>query len=429
MNRVSKTVPSEPSGPAQLGVRLEQATILERQRALRTLLQHPLLSIDGAKAHEFVLVRRHASWLQDWLTRNPRWRLQVDSELVRLRKTPADPADDARPARDGKSDAPFTRRRYVMFCLAAAALERADRQTTLGKLADDILAFAAADAALKAAGMVLDLSSRDQRRDLVQVVRFLIELRVLVRVDGDEEQYLSQAGDVLYNVNRLALAALLNVRRGPSTINAGTLDERIAMIVEEIVPDTEEGRNRRLRSKLTRELLDDPVVYYDQLSEDEMAYLRSQRGHLLREIQEATGLIPEVRREGIAMVDDRGDLTDIGIPEEGTDGHVTLLLAEFLAEHARRGSDPLVSFTALHQYTAALIERHRAHWRKDVTQPGAEVVIVEQTIGRLAALRLVRLNDDGVVPLPAIARYGLREVEEPTDDADSPSQSLLFQET
>jgi hypothetical protein len=56
-------------------------------------------------------------------------------------------------------------------------------------------------------------------------------------------------------------------------------------------------------------------------------------------------------------------------------------------------------------------------------------VIVEQTIGRLAALRLVRLNDDGVVPLPAIARYGLREVEEPTDDADSPSQSLLFQET
>src|SRR5881409_3262505 len=129
MNRVSKPVPPSPatrrptdsifgqdatqpeaSGPAPLGVRLERAKILERQRALRTLLQHPLLSIDGPKAHEFGLVRRHAGWLQDWLTRNPRWRLQVDSELVRLRKTPAESTDDARPARDGKTDAPFTRR-------------------------------------------------------------------------------------------------------------------------------------------------------------------------------------------------------------------------------------------------------------------------------------------------------------------------------
>src|SRR5437660_11121595 len=103
MNRVSKSVPldatqPEASVPAPLGARLEQATILERQRALRTLLQHPLLSIDGPNAQEFALVRRHAGWLQDWLTRNPRWRLQVDSELVRLRKTPADPSDDARPA-------------------------------------------------------------------------------------------------------------------------------------------------------------------------------------------------------------------------------------------------------------------------------------------------------------------------------------------
>src|SRR5947209_14922100 len=45
------------------------------------------------------------------------------------------------------------------------------------------------------AGIAFDLKSQDQRRDLVQVVRLLLSLRVLVRVQGDEQQYLSERGD------------------------------------------------------------------------------------------------------------------------------------------------------------------------------------------------------------------------------------------
>ena len=101
-------------------------------------------------------------------------RLQVDSELARLRKTPAALGDDTRAARDGKTGVPFVRRRYVLLCLALAALERSDRQTALGRLADDVVGLLAGDPAFSAAGVVFDLSSRDQRRDLVQVIRFLI---------------------------------------------------------------------------------------------------------------------------------------------------------------------------------------------------------------------------------------------------------------
>ena len=35
------------------------------------------------------------------------------------------------------------------------------------------------------------------------------------------------------------------------------------------------------------------------------------------------------------MLDDAGDLTDLKLPEEGTDGQVALLVAEWLAEHLR----------------------------------------------------------------------------------------------
>jgi uncharacterized protein (TIGR02678 family) len=395
------------------GARLEQAIVAERRQALGVLLQHPLLSAAGPLSAEFGLVRRHAAWLREWLARNPGWSLQIDSETARLRKTPADLVDATRPAREREQ--PFARRRYVLLCLALAALERGDRQTTLGRLADEIVAFVGADPALAAAGIAFSLQGQDQRRDLVQVIRFLLGLRVLVRVQGDEQQYLLERGDVLYNVNRPALAAMLNVKRGPSTIDETDLDRRLAALVDEPIPDTDEGRNRRLRTQLTRKLLDDPIVYHDALSEAERAYLSSQRAFILAQIEEATGLIPEVRREGIAMVDETGDLTDLALPEEGTEGHLTLLLAEHLAACARRDGPVAVGHAALRRHVADLAARHRAHWRKDVAEPGAEVAMTERTLDRLEALRLVRRAEDGVIPLPALGRYAL----DPGDDGDA----------
>jgi len=56
-----------------------------------------------------------------------------------------------------------------------------------------------------------------------------------------------------------------------------------------------------VRSRLVRGLLDEPVVYNEELSEEALAYLATQRGHVLRAIEEGSGLVPEVRAEGIAM--------------------------------------------------------------------------------------------------------------------------------
>jgi uncharacterized protein (TIGR02678 family) len=393
-------------------LKLKDSEAEERQRALRCLLMRPLLTAEGDGA-ELALVRRHAVWLREWLARYPGWTLQVDPELARLRKSPADLKDGTRPAYDS-GDHPFTRRRYVLLCLALAALERAERQTTLGNLARDLGQLCAGDEVLTAAGVRFGLESREERRDLVEVVRLLLRLQVIVRVQGDEQLYLQEKGDVLYNVERPALAALLAANRGPSTIDAQDLEGRLRALVEEPLPETEEARNRRLRTSLVRRLLDDPVLYYQELSDEERAYLTSQRHLLLRAIEEATGLTSEVRREGIAMADERGDLSDVGFPEEGTEGHLTLLLAEHLAEQARKAPGKVVSRSAIEAFTLECIGRHRTHWRKDASEPGAEVNLAAVALERLAALRLVYPADEGVVPLPAIARYTL----EPLVEAD-----------
>jgi uncharacterized protein (TIGR02678 family) len=379
----------------------------ERQRAMRTILQQPLLSAGGPHAEEYLLVRRHAQWLKEWFSRHPDWNFQIDSEIARLRKTPSDLADTTRPATDPGKGVPFTKRRYVLLCLALVTLEQAERQIVLGKLADGIIELIASDRTFENAGIHFDLKALDQRRDMVDVVRFLIGFGVMQRIHGDEQQYLNQSGDVLYNINRPALTAMLNLQNSPSAIQATTTRERAARLAQEFASASEEGRNRSIRSALVRRLLDDPVLYFDELSTDERAYLASQRGFLLSQISQATGLIPEIRREGIAMLDPTGDLTDVGLPEEGTYGHAALLLAEYLAAYAKEKPGQPIGLIELHRYTAELIAEHRSHWRREAREAGAEVEIVEQTVVRLAALRLVRRTEGGVVPLPAIARYSL----------------------
>jgi uncharacterized protein (TIGR02678 family) len=390
-------------------------TEYERRQALRSLLRTPMIRAVGPRARVYRWIRMHHDWLSEWLGRNTGWRLVVNREVARLYKTPPDLDDATRSACDSRSrDTPFSRRCYVFLCLALAALERAERQITIGRLLEGMKLLAAEDPALAAAGIEIEMLARDVRRDLVRAALLLQDLGVLSRVDGDEAHYVQGAGDVLYNIHRPALAAMLGVRRGPSTIAETSFEARLAAVVEEPQPDSPEGRNQRVRHRLTRALLDDPVLYLDDLGSDELAYLQSQRSKIVGEIAQATGLVPEIRREGIAMADEDGDLSDIGLPEEGTLGHLTLLIAEFLAALAKERPGQPLSMTEVIHHTAGLIEEHAVRarrWNNSAREPDAERTLADAVITRLAAMRLVRRihrrDVVEIVPLPAIHRFAI----------------------
>jgi uncharacterized protein (TIGR02678 family) len=393
----------------------------ERRRALRALLARPLLLPEQAT---FALVRRHASWLGEWFGRYPRWAFQVTPELARVRKTAGDPTDGTRPARDPRGT-PFSRRRYVLLCLLLAVLERSDRQTTLGRLVERLLAELAdaeghapdAHAPDTRGGLgAFALDNRDDRRDLVQVVRLLLDLGVLRRVVGDEDAFVDdRSRDALYDVFHRRGAALLDVRVPPSLVGNVPREARVAAIGAEAAPDTVEARNLALRTRIIRRLLDDPVLYYADLDPDERAYFAKQRPHIVGPLVEATGLVEEARAEGIALVDPDATLTDVWMPEEGTEGHLTLLVAEWLVQ--RLGAP--VTFTAVAAHVRTLAETYRAHWRKDVHEPGADEAFARLAVDRLRALALVRVDGDTIRGLPALARY--RVVAPPPPPADAPS--------
>lgn len=385
----------------RLGDALAAQRVDEVRRGARALLRRPLLR---AGSDDFRLVRQHAAELRTWFDRNTGWALLVDSEVARLRRVPGREGDPTHPARDQRTGLPFSRRRYVLVCLCLAVLERAEHQIALGRLAEQVV-LSAADPALEEAGVVFTLTDREQRTDLVAVVRLLLDWGVLAKVAGDEDAFLKSGGDALYDVDRRVLAGLLVSRRGPSTVRAENFEQRLAELNAEVLPDSDELRNRALRHTLTRRLLDDPVLYLDELSDAERAYLTTQRGALTRRISELTGLVPEVRAEGVAMVDPYDDLTDLRMPEQGTDGHVALLIAEYLA--GRGGS---VTLGELHRLVAGWALDHAGFWRRSASVPGAEVELVEQAVARLSALGLVAADGgDAVRGRPALDRYRVGE--------------------
>jgi uncharacterized protein (TIGR02678 family) len=388
----------------------------EFRSAVRALLMTPLMS----PAHEdFSSVRRHSEALRDWFARETGWMLHVEREGARLYKRPADLTDATRGLPG------YDRRRYVLLCLACAVLERADPQITLRLLGERLLTFAA-DPMLERLDFAFTLGAQHERRELVAVCRLLLDLGVLQRVAGDEEAFVHAGGDhadALYDVQRRMLASMLGAVRGPSTWAPeeapASLDERLRVLVDEHVADSDEGRRTALRHQIARRLLDDPVVYVETLDVQARAYFSNQRGAMAARLCEAAGLVAEQRAEGLALTDETGTLTDVAMPAEGTDAHVTLLVAEHLATRARH--DPTdgtatpkclgaVSEQDIAGYLREAKERYGRYWRKSAREPGAESELTAIAIERLEKLQLVE-RDGGVRPRPALARFALGEAD------------------
>lgn len=402
---------------------LDPLAVGEIRTAVRALLRRPLVLPDGRDAEVYRLIRRHQEWIATWFAHHADWSLSVTAEVARLRKLPASASDASRGAVEPRNEEPFTRRRYVLLCLALAALERSDRQVTLGRLAEGIRGALAADTAFADSGVLWSLETAAERRDFVQVVRLLLELGVLRRVQGNEECFIGdRESDVLYGVVRPVLTVLLASRRSPSLITEQDFARRLqTLVTDTAVPDTPEARNRATRSWMVRRLLDDPVMYYEDLDNESRAYLDRQRTFILRELVEATGLEAEVRAEGLALVDLEGDCTDLGLPEEGTEGHLTILLAGWLATTLKEGSQRRATVEAVRLQTAKLIRRHRHHWRREVSEKGAETWLAELVLRNLSGLGLIERRGGEVLPRPALGRFALRltsELEEAAEPAD-----------
>ena len=233
----------------------------------------------GPDADAFRLVRRHAGELRDWFDRNTGWRLRRRQRGRPAGQDVPDTDDATHPARDAAQPGRRSRRRrYVLLCLALAVLERADAQITLGRLAEQIV-LAAADPRLAAAGV--DVHPGAAARSAATwspSCGCCSTSGCCARVAGDEDAFVAAAATRSTTSSGACWPRCSARPRGPSTIAAERLRASGSpQLTAERRPTTDELRNRAIRRRLTRRLLDDPVLYYDELTEAELAYLTRQR--------------------------------------------------------------------------------------------------------------------------------------------------------
>jgi uncharacterized protein (TIGR02678 family) len=395
-----------------------QLAITEREevaRGIRLLLASPLIS-SRAAADWFDLVRRRREPIRRWFDYYCGWPLIVEPRLgyARLVKVTAatDPSRPARRTRSGR--APFDRRRYVLLCLAAAEL-LAVPVTTIGLLADRISRASAVDPVVTG----FDSASRAERMAFVDVLRLLESYGVLEVVDGATESFVdTAAAKVLYRIDATLLLRLLAAPVGPSqlAVPAEEVPRRFEELLGQVtverrygrtaddgsdaVPASPTQRNLWLRHSVFRRLADDPVLYLDDLSAEERAYITSPTGRrLLREAADQGGFILEDRADGMMFVDADAIATDGRFPDDASTAKVAALL---LLDRLREPS----ATEQLELAAAGLLARF-PRWAKSYRENDGPRQLVYDAVAVLTGFGLVRVADGLVYPLPAAARYAV----------------------
>jgi hypothetical protein len=357
---------------SRTGNQLARLESEEVARGVRLLLARPLLTArhdpDG-----FDLIRRRREPIVKWFDYYCGWRVHVEPRAgyARLVKTTQRP-DRTRPAPD------FDRRRYTLLCLVCAEL-LATPTTTADALADRVRQSAALE------GLpAFDPSRRGDRSALADVLRFL------------EQQGAVQHDDDL-RCDPVVITRLLAAPVSPSTVDT----------IEDLTRESRyENSHRSLwqRHSVMRRLVDDPVVYRDELTASQLAFLTSPTGRKI--VQTGIGLAGctlEERAEGFLVVDADAIATDTRFPDDDSHAKVAaLLLLDRLAEGPATTED-------LVEEARELLTKFR-NWAKAYQSDGGGSRLAAEGLALLEAFGLARTENGTVRRLPAAARYAVEEL-------------------
>lgn len=355
----------------------------ERRECARHLLMHPLTC---AEQHPevFLLIRRHHANLDQWFTQRLGYRLHLDADTARLFKSGIVP--DNRPLRT-RTGRPLHRRDLQLLALVLACTAAGPLVMSLRDLVADIRSAAVE------AGTQLDTTNAE-RRSLVTVLRWMVDHGLVTELHEQVDRYADDAdADAVLRIrpDRIALV--------PISALLGESSAKDLLILSD--------RRDAFRQWVRCHLVEDPVVYRSDLTDPEWMELRRRLGEESRMLDEMFGFSLESRAEGIAAIDPNGNLSDVRFPSGGTVGHCALLLLGYLGET----SAPL---EIVETFVAELGARHSKHWSKDLT--GSTDRLAREVLLLLETQRLIRVEDEMVIALPAARRFAPPEVTVTTDE-------------
>lgn len=326
--------------------RVRETDLADYQRAVRTLLVHPLVTPTHPFRGALALIRQYSATLGADLDAVAGYRLEVGASCARLVRR-VDRLDDTQAVRR-RDRRPFDRRRYAYLCLVLAALGRSGSQVALTELADALKRRAA-----EVAGLGFDPDTYRHRLAFVDVVRHLLERGALSEVETSTVEWVRDpdAGEALYDVDREVVHLLFVPPRVIQHVGS------VRSLLATGQAASRDTRRVATRQRLARLLLEHPVVEVDDLDDVARTYLTSQAASLGEELQRLTGGQIERRAEGVALIDATGSFSDRRFPAGGTPAQVALLLADAMSREAVAEDVKTATVPRAADRVAGLIER------------------------------------------------------------------------
>lgn len=368
---------------------LDDVVMADVQEVSRALMRSPLIRSQGRHGHLVTLALDHEPMLRSWFEHYLGWKLIVTHEAVRLAKVPG-------PSNATVEDAP-SKRCSVLYCLLLVCLEDAGSQTVISELSEQVALLTASMDDVE----TFDAGSTPEKRELLNAIRLLVTHGALVSVKDEastreeENEYLRGQGDAIYDVDQRAAALLVSAPTAP------TRAMHPRALIHRPYPDTIEGAESRLRHALMRRLVDEPVVYFSDLPEEQVKYFRAHRTTLVRQLREFLDVQVEVRAEGVAIVDD--EMTDLQFPSDSTERFVALRVAAALASLPEAGPGKAVEQHEVNAIADGVAADLRERNVKVITGRNA---VRTSALAVLRKLNLVAETSEGNVRLlPALGRY------------------------
>lgn len=291
------------------------ALTVERQAAARTLLVRPLIRADS-EPDDFAATTTHSDWLIQRFDVLLGYSLTVEARFARLHKgapTGLEPAGLIK-----RGGAPFTPRGYAYLTLALAVLSSPRDRVGLTELLADIRAAAAES------GIRLGARGRlSERRPLAAALVQLVDWGVL-----------TAAG-----VTPADFATLME--RGPHPDH--DIDLRVDQDILRAIPGLaalhdsvefsgEPGqRERHVELAVRRRLVEQAVVYRDELSDAHRDWLAQNQWRTVAQLGSFLGCDGEIRAEGVALVG-VSDGQESGFPAGQLDRPAVRLLSQIAGE-------------------------------------------------------------------------------------------------
>lgn len=366
----------------------------ERIHCVQALLNRPWVLKDE-DPETFQLIKDHYENLRNWFHEYLGFSLLVTRHFAKLEKFP------------GKYQSWMgiegfhTTRDYALFtyCLWFLEGRGEGEQFLLSQMVEEIRDH------LLVNDVNIDWTLYEHRLSMARALKKCKELRVLIAVDGDESDWARNGGEVNVLYESTPMARYVLRRFTKELINMENLEELI---------ESANDRNEKVqrRQKIYRRLVQEPIVYDWEWSEEERYYVLTQRRSILDQMNQFLGLEGRRYREGLIFYEPNSLSPVTTFPTQSVISDILILVAGEIRRRRHKGHYEmdkwgrlLLSVTELESVLLYLRERHKEYWSKEHRDSSSQELL-RQVIQHLKEWNLgIQVNEEEIMLFPALARW------------------------